>query len=53
MSSELMNKIIQYLMGRPYKEVYVLMDEVRREVERMNKEEVDSGDNNEVDLRDE
>jgi predicted DNA-binding ArsR family transcriptional regulator len=36
MKTELMNKIIQYLMTKPYKEVFELMDEIRKEVEELN-----------------
>lgn len=33
MNAEVVNKMIQYIMSRPYNEVYELMDEVRQEVE--------------------
>lgn len=39
MSTELLNKIIQYLISKPYKEVYALMDEIKIEINKINEEE--------------
>lgn len=41
MTAELINKIIQYLVKRPYSEVFELMDEIRAEVEKLNSKQID------------
>lgn len=48
MSTEVLNKMIKYMMDKPYREVFELMDEVRVEVARLNKLAVDEPTKEEV-----
>lgn len=49
MKAELLNEIIQYLMGKPYREVYTLMDKIRQAVEEVNTPPTVEGEKEEMD----
>lgn len=46
MSTELLQKIIDYLSSKPYKEVYMLMDAIRLVIVEMQKKQKEGIDGN-------